>query len=57
MSKMSEIHATILEQLEDGESMDEIAYSLTCEYPVDFSVAYGWVQHVQANLDEIAKSL
>ena len=57
MSKMSEIQMMILEQIEDGEIFEEIAYNVTCEYPVDFSTALGWVCQVAENLDEMSKQL
>lgn len=57
MSKMSEIHSLIIEQIEDGEAFEEIAYNLTCEYPVDFSVAMGWVLSTAVNIDKIASDL
>ncbi len=57
MSRMSEIQMMILEQIEDGETFEEIAYNVTCEYPVDFSTALGWVCQVAENLDEMSKQL
>ena len=57
MSKMSEIHMSILEQIEDGETFEEIAYNITCEYPVDFSTALGWVLNVAENMDKIASEM
>ena len=57
MSKMSEIHMSILEQIDDGETFEEIAYNLTCEYPVDFSTAMGWVYSVAENMDKIASEM
>ena len=57
MSKMSEIHMTIVEQIDDGESFDEIAYNLTCEYPIDFSTALSMVLSVAENIDDIASKM
>ena len=57
MSKMSEIHMTVVEQIEDGETFEEIAYNLTCEYPLDFSTALSMVLSVAESIDEIASKM
>lgn len=57
MSKMSEIHMMVVEQIEDGEIFEEIAYNLTCEYPIDFSHAMSMVLSVAESIDKIASEM
>jgi hypothetical protein len=52
---MSEIYIDILEKIEDGESMAEIAYEITCEHPVDYGTAYSWVLRVSEDMDTFAQ--
>lgn len=56
MSKMSELHAWIMEMIEDGEPLDEIAYNVTCEYPIDFGDAYDMVTAVAGNYNEFCSN-
>ena len=57
MSKMSEVHMMIVEQIDDGETFEEIAYNLTCEYPLDFSTALFMVLSVAESIDDIASKM
>lgn len=57
MSKMSEIHMLVTDQIEEGKSFDEIAYSLTCEYSLDFASALSMVESVAKSIDYIASKM
>ena len=45
------------DELRDGEPFDEIAYNITCEYPIDFGHAYELVLQVAENIDKFCKEL